>query len=142
MAGRNSRLNDPEVALAVAELAVRGASRPEMAEALGCSKDTVRVWIKDPRVQAHARRLLSERVTRICRKIDGEIDARLAHIHGWDIDEILKVRKAYVDTPLQVGLEDGGDLGKVSNEISERMDEDPDFATALLALVAAEKKHG
>lgn len=140
MAGRPSKLNDPEIAQQVAELAVRGVSRQEIADTFEVAKDTIRVWVKDPRVQAHARRLTSERVVRICRRIDGEIEARLEHIHGWDIDEILKVRKAYVDAPLQAGLEDGGDLGKVSNEISERMDNDPDFAEELLKLVEAEVK--
>lgn len=139
-AGRPGRLDDPEFAKQVADLFVSGMAREEMAQELDCAKDTIRVWVRDPRVQAHARRLSVERVQRISRKIDSEIEARLAGIDDWALDEILKVRKEYLDRPLKISDGEMMDTGKTTNELAEAMDQSPDFAEQLLALVESNKK--
>lgn len=139
MGGRISRLDDSDFAKSVAELYVRGVSHPEMAEELGCSKDTIRVWIKDPRVQAHARRISIERVNRITRKIDGEMEARVELAGDLDIKDLLSIRKEYLDRPLKIGAGEESDLGKVNNELAEAMDDDPAFAQRLFDMAKGVK---
>lgn len=139
MAGRRSRLVDSDYAKAIAEGYVAGTPMGELAEELGIPESTLRIYIKDPRVQAHARTIAIERVQRITRKIDGEIEARLAHISDWALDEILKVRKEYLDRPLKVGAGEDVDLSKATNELSEAMDQSPELARQLMELVSGNK---
>lgn len=135
MGGRTSRLADSEFAQAIAVGYVSGIPMTELAEELDIPESTLRIYIKDPRVAAFARTIAIERVQRISRKIDGEIEARLAFIEGWSLDEILKVRKEYLDRPLKVGAGEDVDLSKATNELSEAMDKSPELATALRQLV-------
>lgn len=132
---RPNSLADPEFAKLVAEVYVSGCSREEAARKLDCGKDTMRVWVKDPRVRAHIRRMAQERVDRISRRIDGEIEARLAHVSDWELDELLKVRKEYLDRPLKLAQDGGANEAGATNEIAEAMDQDPELATELLALL-------
>lgn len=135
MGGQYSKINDPEFAKSVAELEAAGVSRSEMAETFDCTKRTIGTWVKDPRVQLHTRRISLERVTKIVRKVDGEIEARLAHIEDWETDMILKVRKEYLDRPLKAAAGEDIDASKVVNELSEAMDQSPDFAQQLRDLM-------
>lgn len=138
MAGRNSRLKNADFCKSIAEAYITGMSRAEMAEHFDAHKDTITVWCSDPRVQAHAGRLALERINRITRKIDGEMEARLAKVDGWDIEQLLKVRKEYLERAMKVGVDLGGaSTGDVSNELSEAMDRDPNLAEALRKLVGA-----
>jgi hypothetical protein len=138
--GRINRLDDAEFAKTVAELYVAGTSSTEMAAELACHKDTIRLWVKDPRVRAHIRMQAKERVDRISRRIDGEIEARLAHVGDWEIDQLLKVRKEYLDRPLKLMQDGGTDEATASNEIAEAMDENPDFAAELLKVLESKGK--
>jgi hypothetical protein len=135
MAGRPSRLLNAEFCIAVAEAYVSGMDKDAMAEALNCHRDTVRFWVKDPRVQAHIVRLTRERVARITRKIDSEMEARMAHTSSMKIEDLLKIRKEYLSR-----THSGDDAGSSAtsetiNELSEAMDSDPKLAEALRALV-------
>lgn len=138
MANKFNTLNDPEFAKLVAELYVAGASREEMADAFKVTKRTISTWSRDPRVQAHARTMSVERVQRITRKIDGEIEARLATVEDWDTELILKVRKEYLERALKVAAGENIDSGKITDELAEAMDENPDFAEQLRKLITAE----
>lgn len=135
MSGRRSRLEDDTLSKNIAELYVRGVAMAEMSETLAIPENTLRIYIKDPRVQAHAKTISVERVQRITRKIDGEIEARMAHMESWSLDEILKVRKEYLDRPLRVGAGEDVDLGKTTNDLSDAMDKNPDLAESLRKLL-------
>lgn len=130
-----NNLNDPEFAKLVAELYIQGASRPEMADTFNVTPRTISTWTRDPRVQAHARTMAVERVQRITRKIDGEMEARLAGVEDWDTEVLLKVRKEYIERALKIGAGDNMDSASATNEIAEAMDESPDFAEQLLELL-------
>lgn len=135
-AGRISKLADPEFARQVAEVYISGMSKPEMAEEFDVNTDTIRRWVADPRVQAHAGRSALERINRITRRIDASIEARLVHIDKWDIEQVLKVRKEYLERSMKVGVDLSGDAkGATVNELAEAMDQDPDLAEALRKLV-------
>lgn len=133
--GRTNRLDDPEFAQAVADAYVSGASNAAIAETLNCHKDTIRWWVRDPRVRARVRTGLRERAERISRKIDGEIERRLADLSDMEIQDILKVRKEFLDRPLKQ-LEDGGaSEAGATNELAEAMDADPELASELMTLL-------
>lgn len=136
---KQSRISEPDFAKAVAEAYSDGMSRAEMAAMFNVSKPTITTWTRDPRVQAHASKMALDRVNRITRKVDSEIDARLQHIDNWDIDTILKVRKEYLDRSLKIDLGVGA-TAETTNEILEAMDSDPDFAEAILELADKSKK--
>jgi hypothetical protein len=137
MAGRPSRLLNPEFCIAVAEAYVSGMGREEMAETLNCHEQTLRFWIRDPRVQAHIVRLTRDRIARITRKIDSEIEARMAHVSGWKVEDLLKVRKEYLSRTHSGDDQASGATSETINELSEAMDADPKLAEALRALVEA-----
>lgn len=137
--GKVSKLDNVDFAKAVAEAYISGISRPEMADMFEVHKDTITIWTRDPRVQAHAGRLALERVNRITRRIDGEMEARLSHVDQWELDELLKVRKEYLDRSLKIDLNGAGSTAETTNEILEAMDESPEFAEKLLALAAGRK---
>lgn len=134
MAGRISQLNDPEFAQQVAELYAAGTSKKEMAETLGCYPDTIPRWVRDPRVQAYVTRITQERVNRITRRVDSEMEARLAHVSGWDLQDLLKVRKEYLERALKAG-DAGTNVAATTDELSEAMDADPELAEQLRKLV-------
>jgi transposase len=124
----------------VAELYVVGTSRDEMAAELDCHTDTITAWVKDPRVQAHARRFAIERVNRISRRIDSAIEARLADLDAWTVKELMLTRREYLERPLKINAGEGEDQAATTNEIAEAMDQDPDFAAQLAELVNGQKK--
>lgn len=131
MAGRRSKLQNPEIVKSFAEAWITGASREELAELFGVNKDTVTRWTQDPRVQANAARFAQERVNRITRKLDGEIEGRLENVKSWDTELILKVRKEYLDRALKVELGNSVNTAEATNELLNAMDEDPEFAMKL-----------
>lgn len=136
MAGRPSKLKDPDFCKLIAETYVSGHNTEEMAETFECHKDTVRIWVKDPRVQAHIVKLTRERIARITRKIDSEMEGRLQYISSWKLEDILKVRKEYLDRTRTADTGDSsGSSADTIDELSEAMDNDPKLAEALRALV-------
>lgn len=137
---KESKLANADFAKAVAEAYISGMSRQEMADTFECHKDTITIWCQDPRVQAHAGRLALERVNRITRRIDGEMEQRLSDVGDWELDELLKVRKEYLDRSLKIDMSSAGSVADTTNEILEAMDESPEFAEKLLEL--AGKKSG
>lgn len=134
MAGRPSRLKDPEFCKLVAELYIRGVNKDEMAEEFDCDPQTISRWVRDPRVQAHATRMTAERINRITRRIDSEMEARLAGAKNWKIDELIKVRTEYLKHSIKAT---GGNVNTADTtaELSEAMDQSPDLAAALQALI-------
>lgn len=138
MSGRKSRLADPDFAQAVAEAYVSGLSRDEMAEELNCHRDSIGTWIQDPRVQARAGRLTLERINRITRRVDSEMEGRLAHVKNWKLEDLLKVRKEYLERTMKIGVNMGADAAaKTTEDLSEAMDQNPELAEKLRELVGA-----
>lgn len=131
MAGRRSKLQNPEIVKTFAEAWITGASRKELSKLFGISVDTVTNWTQDPRVQANAARFAQERVNRITRKLDGEIEGRLDNVKDWDTELILKVRKEYLDRALKVDIGGNINTAEATNELLNAMDEDPEFAMKL-----------
>lgn len=136
MAGRISRLSDPGFAKAVAEAYTDGLKRAEMAELFGCHEDTMSDWVRDPRVQAHAMRLVQERVGRITRKLDSEIDRRILDVDDEDkypMELILKMRKELLDRAIRFDFGNGKNEAQLTSDAISAAEEDPDFAREMIA---------
>lgn len=129
---RVSKLANPEFAKAVAEAYVNGSSRPEMAEMFGVHKDTISDWTRDPRVQAHAAGFAQERATRITRRIDSEIETRLADAEDMDTELLLKIRKEFMERSGKIELGNKGDAATMS-EMIDVLEANPDLAGQLKA---------
>lgn len=134
---RTSKLADPAFAKAVAEAYVEGISRPEMAEMFAVHPDTITIWCRDPRVQSHAAKLAQDRVTRVTRKIDAEIEGRLAHASKMDTELLLKIRKEYLDRALKIDLGAAANHAETVNDAISAMESSPELAEELQALLAA-----
>lgn len=65
-------------------------------EALNVHKDTIITWRKDDEVDAKVHRLNRERVARILRRTDTELERRLEKMaQNMDTDELIKLRKEF-----------------------------------------------
>ena len=128
---RVSKLANPEFAKAVAEAYMNGSSRAEMAEMFGAHKDTITDWTRDPRVQAHAATLAQERVNRITRRVDAEIETRLMDAEEIDTELLLKIRKEFMERGGKIDLGSGkNDAGTMSDMI-DVLEANPDLAAQL-----------
>lgn len=131
---RVSKLANPGFAKAVAEAYINGMSRSEMADMFDAHVDTITLWTQDPRVQAHAARMAQERVTRITRKIDTEIEGRLQDAHDMETELLLKVRKEFLDRALKIDLGNPKENPDTINETIAALEENPELAAAFKEL--------
>lgn len=132
--GRTSLISQPEFAQAVAQAYVDGMNRQEMADEFNVSPGTITTWTKDPRIVTRAAKLTQDRVLRITRKIDNEIDQRLEEVDEMDIELMLKIRKEFLSKAL-VMPEEKTDTASATNDIQGAMEEDPELAKALVEMM-------
>jgi len=101
---RPSRLDNPEFLKAVAMAYVEGWTREQCAEEWGVgSLYTITTWFRDPRVQALAGTLAAERMLRIVRKTDSELERRLQTPGELDVDDIIRIRKEFAPKTAKAG---------------------------------------
>lgn len=131
--GRPNPLNDPEFAKTVAQMYVSGATRQEMADEFNV-KDlhTVTRWTKDPRVRAHAQRLIADRELQISRKVDSQIEAKLRNAKDMSIRELLEIRKSYLPQDARTTGKPDKDLNA---EAEKALEANPDLAKEMEALL-------
>lgn len=135
MAGKLSKIANPEFAKAVAEAYIDGMSRKEMAEIFCVHVDTISLWTKDIRVQTHAAKMAQERVTRITRKIDKVIEGRLQDSEDMETETLLRIRKEFLDRSLKIDLAAGKDNPDTIRDATDLLESNPDFAAGLAALL-------
>lgn len=128
---RISKLANPEFAKAVAEAYINGMSRAEMSEIFGSHKDTISDWCRDPRVQAHAARFAQERVLRITRKIDNEIESRVEDADDMETELLLKIRKEFLDRSLKIDLNSAKDDAGTMSDALDALEDNPELASQL-----------
>lgn len=131
-----SKISDPVFAKLVAEAFMDGCSRKEMGEVFGVHPDTIGIWTKDVRVQTHATRMAQERVNRITRKIDKVMEGRLQDSEKMDTETLLKIRKEYLAQALKIDVTAGKDNPDTIRDAANLLEENPDFAAGLAALLA------
>lgn len=134
---QKGKLSNPEYAKAVAEAYINGVSRKEMAEIFGVHKDTITIWVRDPRVLAHGGRFAQERVSRISRLIDKEVEERLEDIDEIGIEQLLKIRKEYIERVVKFETT-GADTTSTVNDTIKAFEENPEFAAELMKMLGEE----
>lgn len=131
-----SKVANPIFAKAVAEAYISGITYREIAEMFGVSRETIGTWVRDPRVQAHAGHLAQERVMRITRKIDKEIEGRLQDTEDMETDLLLKIRKEFLERALKVSPEgNSATNADTINEAVSALEDNPELAKQLKQLV-------
>lgn len=139
--GRTSRIDDADFAKAVALAYVEGLTRQEMCEQFGVrDPDTITKWQRDPRVKAHAAKFAEERILRIVRKTDTEMERRLANISDEEIDTILKIRKEYLNNAVRIEVGSGDTHSDTINDTLEAMEQNPELAAELAKLLEPKGK--
>lgn len=131
--GRPHALADPEYAKQVAALFVAGTTRSEMARVLDVGEDTISRWRRDPRVKAHAIKLIEDRVIQITRKVDSAIEQKLQNAGDLTVKELIEIRKEFLAGNLRSQAEKI-DEGTVS-EAMEAIEKNPELADQILALL-------
>lgn len=125
MAGRPSYLDDPEHAKAVAAAFADGLTREKMCEMFGVSDPyTITRWRKDPRVRAHAMRLIEDRLMRSGARIEKIIEGRLQHPEKLTIKELIALRHELLGGKLRESIEGKPDADTI-NELETALEEDP-----------------
>lgn len=131
--GRPSRLAEPGFVDLFAARLVDGAPNAQLSEEFDVSPSTVKVWKRDPRVLAAAQKLIEDRVVRVTRKTDSEIENRLANAADLTVKELLEIRKEYLGGRFRKQIE--GVDAQTTNEAMERLEENPELAAELQAMV-------
>ena len=95
--GRPNRLDTtPGLRDLVAEMYATGMTRKAMAEQLETTDKTLKRWLADPEVSVKVEALLRERIIRIRRQVDGELEARIGNkrrLSQMPEETLLKIRK-------------------------------------------------
>src|ERR1044072_9791682 len=97
---------DTDNAKLVATMFVNGMTARQMAVELDVSEWTIGQWRRDPRVKAHAHKLIEDRIIQIGRRVDSQIEQRLMEADKLSIRELLEIRKEFLGGALRRQTED------------------------------------
>lgn len=135
---RPNPLADPAFAKKVAEAFAAGCSRQEMCDLFGVKDpDTITRWRRDPRVKAHALKIIEDRVLQITRKVDGVIAERLEHANEMTVQELLAIRKEFLGGALRQQTEKADE--ETIQEAMNFLEANPDAMEQLDAIMRGEK---
>lgn len=133
MAGRRSKLDDPEVQELVGRAFNDGQTRAQMAATFGVAPSTISVWKRDPRVNAVIKRLQEERIFEITRKVDGRIHSLLQQ-EDLSLKDLLAIRKEFVGGAMRQSMEKA-DEETVAQAV-EALEDNPDLAAEIEKLLS------
>ena len=131
---KQSYMSDIDNAKLVASMFVGGMTAKQMAYELDVSEWTIGQWRRDPRVKAHAHKLIEDRIIQISRRVDSQIERRLENADKLSIRELLEIRKEFLGGALRRQTEDI-DEGTV-NEAVAAIEKNPDLVEQLAAVLA------
>lgn len=103
MAGRPSRLEDPDFCDLVAEHLASGLTCEEISRdpLVGASAGSIRTWRRDPRIKARLGKLINERVQEVTRRVDAEIARRLGDADALTTRELIDIRREFLNGQLR-----------------------------------------
>lgn len=134
---RPNPLADPTFAQRVAEAFASGMSRAEMCDIFGVKDpNTITRWRRDPRVKAHALKLIEDRVLQVTRKVDSEIAQRLEETEQMTIQELLSIRKEFLGGALRAQTENADEA--TLQEAQALLEANPDFLEKLDQILTKE----
>lgn len=128
--------NQPELAEVIATAYIEGETNEQIAKALpgNVHKNTITSYRRDPRVKKIIEKLTNERISRITRKIDSQLEERLRDAKSMDTETLLKIRKELLPERIQIT---NGDKGNdLVEELWRRADGNPALAEALMQIGA------
>lgn len=134
--GRPSPLNDPEWLDLFAHAHAEGLTNAQLADHFKVSERSVRTYKKDPRVKNATLKHVEDRIIRITRRTDAQLDQLISsdEFKALPIEDrvtlLLKVRKETLGGVLRSQAESGkADAGTI-NEAMEELESNPELATA------------
>ena len=95
--------------------------------------DTITAWRRDPRVKAHALKLVEDRVLRVTRRTDAVIEARLANADQMTIKELLDIRKEFLGGALRAQTEKADE--QTVTEAMQAIEDNPNIVEELQKLL-------
>jgi hypothetical protein len=129
-------LDNPEKLELFARAVADGQSIKDLAALFNVTERSVSTYKKDARVKAIAFKLIEDRVFRVTRKVDAEIERRLQDAEELDTDILLKIRKEFLGGALRLQTEGGKADANTINETMDVMEDNPEFAVELDRLLA------
>lgn len=88
------------------------------------TKHTITRWRRDPRVKAHAFKIIEDRVLQVTRKVDGVLAERLERAEEMTIAELLAIRKEFLGGALRARTEsiDDSTIGEAQDWLEQNPD--------------------
>jgi DNA-binding transcriptional regulator LsrR (DeoR family) len=129
-------MEDKSIRESLARMYADGMSRKDIADALGVNPSTISGWVKRADVQALVSKLIEERTNRVLRHTDKMIEGRLTSGATIELDELLKIRREFAGQKVEVTSRDG-DKASATDELMQRLHENPELLDKLLADGAA-----
>lgn len=90
---------------------------------------TITRWRRDPRVKAHAMKLIEDRILQVTRKVDAAIQARLEYHEKMTVTELLAIRKEFLGGALRAQTEKADE--ETIQEAQTFLEENPDAMNQL-----------
>lgn len=136
IAGRSPVLDDAEMLELFVQSLCNGMSNSELADMFNVTTRSVSTYKHDPRVRAASLKYIEERVIRVARQVDTEIEKRLEDCDELDTVTLLKIRKEFLGGALRMQTQGGKTDAKTINEAMDEIESNPEFAKELQELLA------
>jgi hypothetical protein len=133
--GRPSKLDDPEYIVLFAQALAEGLTIPELADLFIIGQRTAREHKNNPLVRAAALKYIEERVIRITRKVDSQIEQRLQNVAVLDTATLLKIRKEFLGGVMRLQTQGGKDDPDTISAAQSQLEDNPELVAKLLDLV-------
>lgn len=136
---RPSKLANPEFVKLFAADYVEGMSLRELSNKYEIHRDTAFVWSNDPRVRAQAAKLAEDRIQRVTRRVDRELERRLEDADELEVKDLLAIRKEFLGNSFKF-TEDKQISADQINDTLTNMEDDEDFDKQVAEFLA--KRNG
>jgi hypothetical protein len=138
--GRSPVLDDPEQLELFIQGLCNGMSNDDLADMFSVTSRSIRSYKHDPRVRAGSLKFIEERVIRVTRQVDTEIEKRLEECNELDTETLLKIRKEFLGGAMRMQTQGGKTDAKTINEAMDEIESNPEFAKELQDLLARPAK--
>jgi hypothetical protein len=123
-------LEDEEMLDKFAQLVAEGVPHSVLAQQFGVTPRTTKRWKARPEIKERIHKIIVERADRILRHTDTAVERWLEKHPEADIDTILKIRREFAGSTVNVKGEQG-DKAKAMAEVMQAIHDDPDLAEKL-----------
>lgn len=132
--GKTSPLDDEEWREVFCQGVAAGLTSKELADVFGMHERTMRLYKKDPRVKADVLKLIRDRIIRVSRKVDSQIEHRLQNAAEIPTLDLLKIRREYLGGTFREQAEGKNDPD-VIGEAAAALEDNPNLIAELEEIV-------